>query len=78
MFTLHCISIVIRNGKGNYSILTRKSKNFLIELKKSLLITKDKPSLNGNITLAPGFPIVRRGGWGGRRGGCFPYVAQFC
>ena len=34
----------------NFSILTRENKKFLLELKESLLIMRDKPSLNRNIT----------------------------
>ena len=37
----------------NFVILTRENKIFLLELKESLLIMRDKPSLNRNITLAP-------------------------
>ena len=37
----------------NFSILTRENKKFLLELKESLLIMRDKPSLNRNITSAP-------------------------
>ena len=33
--------------------LTRENKKFLLELNDSLLIMRDKPSLNRNITLAP-------------------------
>ena len=33
----------------DFSILTRESKAFLLELKESLLIMRDKPSLNRNI-----------------------------
>ena len=36
----------------NFSILTRKNKKVLLELKESLLIMRDKPSLSGNNTLA--------------------------
>ena len=36
-----------------FSILTCENKNFLLELKESLLIMRDKPSLNRNITSAP-------------------------
>ena len=32
---------------------THENKTFLLELKESLLIMKDKPSLDRNITLAP-------------------------
>ena len=34
----------------NFSILTRQNKTFLLELKESLLIIRDKQSLNMNIT----------------------------
>ena len=37
----------------DFSILTRENNNFLPELKESLLIMRDKPSLNRNITLTP-------------------------
>ena len=36
----------------DFSILTRENKKFLLELKESLLIMRDKPSLNRNITSA--------------------------
>ena len=38
---------------GDFSILMRENKKFLLELKESLLIMRDKPSLNKNITSAP-------------------------
>ena len=37
----------------NFCNLTRENKKFLLELNESLLIMRDKPSLNRNITLAP-------------------------
>ena len=37
----------------DFSILTYENKKFLLELKENLLIMRDKPSLNRNITLAP-------------------------
>ena len=37
----------------DFSILTRENKKVLLESKESLLIKRDKPSLNRNITLAP-------------------------
>ena len=37
----------------DFSILTHDSSKFLLELKESLLILRDKPSLNRNITSAP-------------------------
>ena len=36
----------------NFSILTRENKTFLLELKKNLLIMRDQPFLNRNITSA--------------------------
>ena len=36
----------------DFSIVTRANKMFLRELKESLLIMRDKPSLNWNITSA--------------------------
>ena len=36
-----------------FSIQTRENEKFLLELKESLLIMRDKPSLNKNITSAP-------------------------
>ena len=38
---------------GDFSILTLDNSKFLLELKESLLILRDKPSLNRNITSAP-------------------------
>ena len=37
----------------DFSILTRENKRFLLELKESLLLMRDKPSLNRNIISAP-------------------------
>ena len=36
-----------------FRVLTRKNKKFLLKLKESLLIMRDKPSLNRNIRIAP-------------------------
>ena len=44
----------------NFSILTHENKKFLLELKESLLIMRDEPSLNRNITSAPLY-LVRQG-----------------
>ena len=44
---------------GAFSILTCKNKKLLLELKKSLLIMRDKPYLNMNITLAPLYLLSR-------------------
>ena len=37
----------------DFSILTRDNSKFVLELKESMLILRDKPSLNRNITSAP-------------------------
>ena len=37
----------------NFSILTHENKKFFLELKESLRIMRDEPSLNRNITSAP-------------------------
>ena len=37
----------------NFSVLTKENKKFLLELKESLLIMRDKPSLNRSIRSAP-------------------------
>ena len=37
----------------NFSVPTKENKKFLLELKESLLIMRDKPSLNRNIRSAP-------------------------
>ena len=36
----------------NFGVLTKENKKFLLELKESLLIMRDKPSLNRNIRSA--------------------------
>ena len=37
----------------DFSVLIKENKKFLLELKESLLIMRDKPSLNRNIRSAP-------------------------
>ena len=37
----------------NFRVLTNENKKFLLELKESLVIMRDKPSLNKNIRSAP-------------------------
>ena len=37
----------------NFSVQTKENKKFLLELKKSLLVMRDKPSLNRNIRSVP-------------------------
>ena len=37
----------------NFSIITREKKKFLLELKETLLIMREQPSLNRNIASAP-------------------------
>ena len=39
----------------NFSVLTKENKKFLLELKESLLIMRDKPSLNRSIRSVPLF-----------------------
>ena len=41
----------------NFSILAHENKTFLLEIKESLLIARDKPLLNRNISSAPFVPI---------------------
>ena len=38
---------------GDFSILTRENKKFLLEFKERLLLMRDKPTLNKNIISAP-------------------------
>ena len=38
---------------GNFSILAHEHKTFLLEIKESLLIMRDKTSRNRNISSAP-------------------------
>ena len=40
-------------GFENFSVLAKENKKFLLELKESLLIMRDKPSLNRNIRSVP-------------------------
>ena len=37
----------------NFSVLAHENKKYLLEIKESLLIIRDKPSLNRNINSAP-------------------------
>ena len=43
----------------DFSVPTREDEKFLLELKKSPLIMRDKPSLNRNITSAPFYLLDR-------------------
>ena len=48
--------LLICNHSASYddfSIVARENKKFLLEFKESLLLMRDKPSLNRNITSAP-------------------------
>ena len=38
---------------GDFSILNRENKKFLLEVRGSLFLMRNKPSLNRNITLSP-------------------------
>ena len=44
---LHCSYLP---SFGNFSILMHENKKFLLEIKESLLIMRDKPSINRNIS----------------------------
>ena len=37
----------------NFSVLAHENKKYLLEIKESVLIMRDKPSLNRNINSAP-------------------------
>ena len=43
----------------SFSVLTKENKKFLLGLKKSLLIMRDKPSLNRNIRSAPLYYLTK-------------------
>ena len=45
--------LLLYDHYDGFSILTRENKKFLLESKESLLIMRDEPSLNRNITSAP-------------------------
>ena len=49
----HLLFCIHSASYDDFSILTRENKKFLLELKESLLIMRDKPSLNRNIKSAP-------------------------
>ena len=43
----------LRPSFDNFSVLAHENKKYLLEIKESLLIMRDKPSLNRNINSAP-------------------------
>ena len=47
---LHCNYLT---SFDNFSILAHENEKFLLKIKESLLIMRDKPSLNRNISSAP-------------------------
>ena len=47
---LHCNFLPSFN---NFRVLAHENKKYLLEIKETLLIMRDKPSLNRNINLAP-------------------------
>ena len=47
---LHCNYL---SSFDSFSILAHENKKFLLEIKETFLIMKDKPSLNRNINSAP-------------------------
>ena len=46
-------STVIFYSFDNFSVLAHENKKYLLEIKESLLIMRDKPSLNRSINSAP-------------------------
>ena len=49
-YLLHCNYLP---SFDNFNILVHENKKFLLKIKESLLIMRDKPSLNRNISSAP-------------------------
>ena len=47
---LHCNVLPLFD---NFSVLAHENKKYLLEFKKSLLIMRDKPSLNRNTNSSP-------------------------
>ena len=56
---LHLLFCNHSTSCDDFSILMRENKKFLLELKESYLIMRDKPSLNRNITSAPWYLFDR-------------------
>ena len=46
-------TVIFLPSFDNFSVLAYESKKYLLEIKESLLIMRDKPSLNRNINSAP-------------------------
>ena len=46
---LHCN---VLHSFDNFGVIAHENKNYLLEIKESLLIMRDKPSLNRNINYA--------------------------
>ena len=49
----HLLYCIYLSSFDNFSIFARENKKFLLEIKESLLIMRDKPLLNRNITSTP-------------------------
>ena len=49
----HLLYYIYLSSFDNFSIFARENKKFLLEIKESLLIMRDKPLLNRNITSTP-------------------------
>ena len=49
----HLFHCNLLHSFDNFSILAHENKNYLLEIKESLIIMRDKPSLNRNINSAP-------------------------
>ena len=45
---------------NSFTVLTKKKRKFVLELKESLLILRYEPSLNGNIRSAPLYLIDKK------------------
>ena len=53
LLAITCYFVTILHLFENFSVLTKENKKFLLKLKESLLIMRDKPYLNRNIRSAP-------------------------
>ena len=49
----HLLQCIFLPSFDNFSVLAHENKKYLLEIKESLLIRRDKPSLNRNINSAP-------------------------
>ena len=49
----HLLQYKFLSSFYNFSVLAQENKKYLLEIKESLLIMRDKPSLNRNINSVP-------------------------